>query len=519
MRTVHSTPWFVLATLLACKPSQTATPGAGESTATAATAATSGPSAAEKAAGREQKAKEAAAKRAQLAALAPLPGVSAAKAVKFPAPQIQTLANGLELIVLEDHEVPKLRISAFVKAGKIYAPAESPALAEFTQALLAEGTTKRDKATYDAQVDATGGAVMSEIDDEIAGVTADMLARDAAFGFNAVAEQLMSPALPETSVKKIKDLLLQGIDQEKSSPFGLSARMAARAIYGEESPYSRPFATPAQIEGLDRAQAVGFHARHYQPGNTMLVIAGDISPAQARKLADKAFGKWKQGEAVPVPRTKRPEPAKGPVVYIVDRKASAQATVLALVAAPGIGEPGWLQIRVLEQLLGGGLSGRLNMVLREQLGLTYGAGAFHRFGYDGGAFFAGGSTKTKSAAEFVEALLDLLRQPGNEAIDAVELRRLLSKISGEFALEVEGIDTVAMKTVQQRLFGLAPDFWERYRSDVESIAAADLQKISRGLLVDQAVQLVVVGRADKLKKELAGFGEVRIYDLDLKRVE
>jgi hypothetical protein len=76
-----------------------------------------------------------------------------------------------------------------------------------------------------------------------------------------------------------------------------------------------------------------------------------------------------------------------------------------------------------------------------------------------------------------------------------------------------------MKTVQQRLFGLAPDFWERYRSDVESISAADLQKTSKGLLVDQAVQLVVVGRADKLKKELAGFGEVRIYDQDLKRVE
>lgn len=515
MRNVSSTPWFILATLLACnKPAQTTTPTDGKTTETA-----SGPSAAEKDAARQQKAQEAAAKRTQLSALPPLPGVTEAKAVKFPVPQIQTLPNGLELIVLEDHEVPKVRISAFVKAGKIYAPAESPALAEFTQALLSEGTTRRDKATFDAQVDATGGTISSAVEDEVAGMTADVLARDAAFGFTAVAEQLMHPALPETSVKKIKDLITQGIDQEKSSPFGLSARMAGRAVYGEQSPYARPFATPAQIEGLTRDQALAFHARHYQPGNTMLVVAGDISPAQARKLADKAFGKWTRGEAVPVPRTKRPEPAKGPVVYIVDRKASAQATILALVAAPGIGEPGWLQIRVLEQLLGGGLSGRLNMVLREQLGLTYGAGAFHRFGYDGGAFFAGGSTKTKSAAEFSEALLDLLRQPGNEAIEAVELRRLLSKISGQFALEVEGIDTVTMKTVQQRLFGLAPDFWEKYRSDVESISAEDLKKISRGLLVDQAVQLVVVGRADKLKKELAGFGEVRIYDLDLKRVE
>jgi zinc protease len=373
--------------------------------------------------------------------------------------------------VLEDHEVPRVRVSVIVKAGEIYAPVDSPSLAEFTVMLLAEGTTKRDKATFDAQVDATGGDVGARIDDEAAGVTADVLARDAAFAFTAVAEQVMTPALPESSLQKIKDLLLQGIDVEKSSPFGLSARMAARAIYGEESPYGRPFPTTAQIEGMTREQALAFHAKHYLPGNAMLVVAGDIS---RRRRASSRTGRspgGSSGEAVPVPKAKRPAPVAGPVVYIVDRKASAQASVLALVPAPGIGEPGWLQIRVLEQLLGGGLSGRLNQVLREQLGLTYGAGAFHNYGYDGGAFYAGGSTKTKSAAEFTEALLDLLRQPGKEAVEAVELRRLLSKISGKFALEVEGIDTVAGKTVQQRLFGLAPDFWEKYRSEVESISA------------------------------------------------
>ncbi len=181
-------------------------------------------------------------------------------------------------------------------------PADSPALAEFTQALLAEGTTKRDKATYDAQVDPTGGAVMSEIDNEIAGVTADMLARDAAFGFNAVAEQLMSPALPETSVKKIKDLLLQGIDQEKSSPFGLSARMAARAIYGEESPYSRPFATPAQNDGLGCEQAVGFpcpplSARQHDAGGRRRHQPGAGPQARGQGLRQVEAGRGGAGAA------------------------------------------------------------------------------------------------------------------------------------------------------------------------------------------------------------------------------
>jgi len=496
---------------LACEPASTATRppgGAGEAK----------PAADAEAAKDAEAEQAAAAKRAQLAALPALPGIEAPRAVKFPAAQVQTLANGLELLVLEDHEVPRVRVMAIARAGDIYAPQDQPSLAQLTSMLLAEGTTKRSKAALDLQVDATGGSLDPFFDDELSGVIADVLAKDAAFAFTAAAEVMTQPALPETSLDKLKGLILQGIDAEKASPFGLGARMAARVVHGEESPYGRPFPTKEQVEAMTRAQVVAFHARHFAPGNAMLVVAGDITPAQARKLADRSFGAWKKGEAVAIPRAKRPAPPTTPVVYLIDRKASAQASVLAVVPAPGIGEPGWLQIRVLEQALGGGLSGRLNMVLREQLGLTYGASASHNFGYDGGAFYAGGSTKTSSAGEFLTALTRLLQEPGKDGVDQAELRRLLTKMSGQFALEAEGLDAVTMKTIQQRVFGLAPDFWERYRGDIEAISQADLQATSRSLLVDQPLQMVVIGRADKLAKPLASFGEVRVYNTDLQRV-
>jgi zinc protease len=411
-----------------------------------------------------------------------------------------------------------VRVMAIARAGHIYSPADQPRLAQLTSQLLGEGTTNRDKVTLDAQVDATGGSLDPFVDDELAGVTADVLSRDAAFAFTAAAEVMTRPALPETSLTKHRNLILQAIDQEKASPFGLGARMASRIVHGEESPYGRPFPTTAQVEAMTRAQAAAFHARHFVPGNAMLVVAGDITPAQARKLADRAFGGWQKGEAVPVPKTRRPAPPTAPVVYIVDRKASAQASVLAVVPAPGIGEPGWLQIRVLEQALGGGLSGRLNTVLREQLGLTYGASASHDFGFDGGAFYAGGSTKTSSAGEFLDALTRLLREPGKDGVDQAELGRLLTKMSGQFAVEAEGLDAITAKTVQQRLFGLPADFWERYRGDVEAISRTDLQATSRALLVDQPLQVVVIGRADKLAPALARFGEVRVFNTDLQRI-
>ena len=161
----------------------------------------------------------------------------------------------------------------------------------------------------------------------------------------------------------------------------------------------------------------------------------------------------------------------------------------------------------------------MNQVLREQLGLTYGAAAFHRFGYEGGMFFAGGGTKTKSAGEFTEALLDLLKEPGTKGVPEDELGRVKSKLSGEFALEVEGVGVMARKTITQRMYGLPADFWERYRVDIEGVSGQALLAASAALWNQRPVQIIAIGRADKLKPDLAPFGEIRVYDQDLKRVE
>ncbi len=501
--------WLALVPLLACKPAPAVAPPAAVDPATAA--------ATEKADKARKKADEAAAKRAMLAALPPLPGIEAPRPVKFPEVEATTLANGLEVLVLRDNEVPTIELSLHVKAGQIYAPAEQSLLADLTVQLMAEGTTKRNKAALDVLVDSTGGSTGMSAGEELATLSASFLAKDLDLGLQILAEQAITPLLPEASLQKLKDQLSQMVASEKSSPFGLAQRMGGRLIYGENSPYGRPFATDEQIASMTRDHVAAFHQRHYGPQQAILVIAGDVDTAKARSLATKHFGKWKAGEAVPVPRGEAPTLPATTVVHLIDRKASAQATIGVIVPAPGIGEKGWLEGKILQSLLGGGLSGRLNQVLREQLGLTYGVGAFHSYGYEGGTFFAGGSTKTASADEFTESLLELLREPGAAGVPTDDLGRIKSKLSGRFALEVEGVDVMVGKTLVQRTFKLAPDFWERYRVDIEAVAPAQLQTASAALWGKGPVQIIAVGRADKLRPNLAKFGEVRVYDTDLKR--
>ncbi|MCA9715555.1 MAG: insulinase family protein [Myxococcales bacterium] len=467
---------------------------------------------------RAAKAEEAARKRAELAALPALPGVKAPAPVKFPEPVITTLDNGLELIVLEDHEVPSVDITLHVKAGEIYSSAEQPTIAKFTAYMLGEGTKKHKKAKLDALIDATGGALGSGAGDERATISASLLAGDAELGLSLIAEQALRPTFPEESFDKVKDMMIQEVASQKSQPFGLALQFGRRVVYGERSAYGRPFPTDAQIKGMTRAQVLAFHETHYVPNNAMLVIAGDITPEQAQKLTKKHFGAWARGADISVPRAEAPARPSKTVVHLIDRPASAQATVMVAVPAPGIGEQGWLEAKALQSVFGGGLSARLNQVLREQLGLTYGAAAFHSHGFDGGVFFAGGGTKTKSAGEFAQALIDVLQQPGEEGIEAKELARVLSKISGQFALEVEGVDTVAAKTVTQRLYGLPDGFWERYRADVESVTPAQIKASTRQLFVDQPVQIVAIGKAKKIRESLSQFGEVIVYDTQLQRV-
>ena len=499
----------LLITSFACKPKEEAAPPPDPEAEAAAKAA------ADKDAASKERADKAAAQRAKLAALPPLPGIEAPSPVVFPTPTVTTLDNGLEVIVLEDHEMPLVDISLVVKAGKIYSPPEHTKLAELTAYLLAEGTTKHSKSELDTMIDATGGSKSESADDEIVILSADMLTRDMDLGLKVLAEEAMTPLFPQESFAKIQDLQIQEVASEKASPFGLALRMGERVIYGEKSAYGRPFPTDEEIKAQTREQVVAFHAKHYHPGNALLVIAGDVKPDKAAALAKKHFGKWRAGEAIPLPRGDKQAAGDKTVIHVIDRKASAQATIAVVVGAAKIGEPAYLDSKILQAAMGGGLSGRLNQVLREQLGLTYGVGAFHSSSFDGAMFFAGGSTKTKSAAEFTEALLQLLQEPAKEGIPADELKRLQSKLSGQFALEVEGVGVLASKTITQRTFGLAPDFWERYRTDIEAATPAQLKATSEALW-GGPVQIIAIGRADTLKKELSAFGEVRVYDVNLK---
>lgn len=472
----------------------------------------------DEAAEQARKAKEAAAKRAKLRELPPLPGIEKPRPVEFPEPIITQLPNGLEIIVLEDHEAPLVEATLYVKAGEIYEPEGAP-LAGMVAGLLSEGTTKHKKADIDAKVDMTGGSLGSGAGSELANVNASMMSKDLGLALSLMADEVQNPAFPEEAIKKLKEQSIQGLKAAKGQPGQLVQILGSRVIYGENSPYGRLLPSEDQVNAITKEQLVEFHKKHYVPNNAILVVAGDINAKKAQSLAKKHLGKWAKGADVPVP-TSEVNPPSGPGVHIISRRASAQATMGVALPAPKIGEEGWLETRVIKDLLAGGtMSTRLNFVLREQLGLTYGAGAMHQYGYDGGMFWAGGGTKNKTADQFADALVDLVFEFGEKPVEEVELTRVKAFVSGRFALEAEGVGATIGKTIVQRTYGLPEDFWARYRADVEAITADELYATGKVVFDRNKLQIVAIGKADKLEKQLSKYGEVHIYDQDLKPID
>ncbi len=162
---------------------------------------------------------------------------------------------------------------------------------------------------------------------------------------------------------------------------------------------------------------------------------------------------------------------------------------------------------------------RRSPALREQLGLTYGAYAFHDYGYDGGVLAAAGGTKRKTGGEFTDALVDLVYGIADAPIEKKDLDRTKAFVSGRFALEAEGVDVAAARTVTSRLYGLPDDFWSTYRSDIAAITPQTLDSFADQLFDRSRMQIVAVGKTEDLVEQLSKYGEVRVYDKDLNRVK
>jgi zinc protease len=439
--------------------------------------------------------------------------------IALPKPAEADLPNGLRLMVLEDRRLPQINFQILIPgAGGYYDPADHQGLAQFTAALMREGTTTRTSAQLSQQLEVmaanlTVGAGVSGLEATVNGsCLSDQIDRL----LDITADVLLHPAFSDEELTRYRQRTRTALIQQRANPGFLAQEMFQRVIYGSH-PASRISPTAASLDKTTRDALAAFHRTRYVPDRAAMAISGDISMAEARKLVEARLGAWKKS-GTPVAGATEPERVTGSRIYFIARPNSVQTNLI--VGGPGIERtnPDYDKVQVMNRILGGGPTGRLFIHLREEKGYTYGIGSGFSAPAHRGDWAAQTSVRTEVTDPALRDLLAEIAQMRDEPVTDDELADAKRAMVASFALSLESPPALLNYYVTRWRYGLPADYWDRYADRVNAITKADVQAMARKYFVPGSQQIVAVGDAVKVAEALKKLGEVEMYDADGKRV-
>ncbi|MEW5981183.1 MAG: pitrilysin family protein [Acidobacteriota bacterium] len=439
--------------------------------------------------------------------------------VKLPRPLEADLPNGLHLMVLEDRRSPQVTFQLIIPgAGGYFDPADQAGLAQFTASQLREGTTTRTSQQIAEQLErmAASAGVGASLSGEDAALSGSCLTEHLDAVLDLGADMLLNPTFPEAEWTRYKAQARAQYVQLRSSPGFLASELFSRMMFGTH-PASRVSPTPESLDRTTRDAMVAFHQARYVPDHAVFAVAGDITLAEARKKIEARFGPWTKA-GTPRPAVSDPPALDKGGIALVARPGSVQTNLL--VGAQGISRtsPDYYVLTVLNQVIGGGPSGRLFRHLREEKGYTYGAYSNLSSPRHTGVWQANTQVRTDVTEAALRDLLDELRQARDIPVPAQEFADAKRTIVASFALTLESPGAILANHVTRWRYGFPADYWDRYPERIMAVTTAEVQAAAKKYLEPGRVQVVAVGNGDVLGPVLRKLGAVEMYDTEGRKV-
>ncbi len=443
------------------------------------------------------------------------PKVAEAPPLKLPKVQTQTLPNGLELAVVEMHEVPVVDVTLILSAGASRDPEDLPGLATFVANMLDEGAGGRDALGLADEIAFLGATLSSAAGAEHATVRLHSLKRrlDAALGL--MADVVLRPAFADSEIVRQRELRSNALLQLRDQPTSMAPIAFDAIVFGSAHPYGRPSGgTEESTARLDRARVTGFYEKFYRPNVARLLIVGDITPAEAKKLVTARFGEWAKAEVPALPVAQPPAP--GPrTFYLVDKPGAAQSVIR--MGHPGVARstPDYHALQVLNTILGGSFTSRLNMNLRETRGYTYGAGSRFDMRRLAGPFLATASVVTDKTDSSLVEFFKELRAIRDQPVPATELEKAKSYLILGLPGEFETTSGAAGQYLDLLAHDLPLDTYDTLIPGIRKVTAADVQRVAKTYIDPDHLAVVIVGDRKAIESGVAGLAEGPVVIRDL----
>lgn len=419
--------------------------------------------------------------------------------------KIYQLKNGLKVIVVEDHKLPRVSMNLLIDRDPVQ-EGKKAGYVSLAGEMLRQGTTDRPKDSLDQQIDFMGaslytssnniyGSGLSKYNEKLMAILADVA---------------LHPAFPQEEFDKLKKQQISSLESQQDQPEAVASNVFNAMVYGKDHPYGE-ITTIETTKNVDLDDCKTYYNNYWVPNNAYLAIVGDIKAKTAKKMAQKYFGDWKEGNIARNVYKTPSKPAHTRVAFVNKDNAVQSVIYMGEPIQLKPGDPDVIRLRLANQILGVGSMGRLFQNIREDKAYTYGAYSDYNDDRWVGDFSANASVRNDVTDSAIVQFLYEFNRLRTEPVDSADMQAAKNAIIGTFGRALEKPQTVANFALNIQRYNLPDDYYETYLDKLQKLNTQDVMDAAKKYITPDSMDIVVVGKATEVADKLKKFGDFNYY--------
>jgi len=439
-----------------------------------------------------------------------VPDLAPEREVRWPHRTKAKLSNGVELILVESHTVPKFHGELFFRSGNAAAANRAVSLAEMTATMVRTGTARSSSREIEERLRGLGADLSLSAGQDTSAISFAGLSDHAEPLLRLVSELAREASFPASEFDRERRQKLEEVKLERTQP-GFLAGERMRKVLFDKHPYSLVSPTEEQVAAYTAEQLQTLYRDFYTPENAILLLVGDFEPAKMRDDAEKVFANWTGKRPIPQESPAPPTPI-GRRVYLVHVPGAVQTQILCGCHAITRQHPDWIKLGLTNSLYGGAFNSRLVMNIREDKGYTYSprsaVNPLRQYGY----FSVSAAVRNEVVAASLTEIFYEIDKLRSLAVPESELLDAQNYLTGVFSMGLATQSGLLSQISTLALNELPEDYLETYRQKVRTLTPADVLAAARAYFDSANMQIVVVGDRSQIESQAALFGELKIFD-------
>jgi zinc protease len=393
--------------------------------------------------------------------------------------------------------------------------AQKLGVASFTASMLSEGTATR---TGDQLADAQqllGTRIGAGIGGEGGSIGFTALSSKLDPALDLLADMMLNPSFPADALERLRAQRLVALTQAKDQPASIASNVFAKVVYGDEHPYGR-VVNEQTVKGVTRDDVIAFHREYFRPGRAIITVVGDVDPATVKASFERAFANWTAGGDRPAFTYPSTPALRATTIYLVDKPKAAQSIFALGIPGPARDTPDYYAISVMNNILGELFQSRLNHLIREVKGYSYGVGSSFAYGKGPGRFRAGGGIMTaKTDSALIDFMNELRGVQGGKPFTEDEIKQGKESLIQSLPTNFASVNATANAISSIYTEGLPETYYQDYAAKINAVTSDDLVRVAKRYIDLDNMNIVIVGDRAVIEDPLRKTGIAPIVFLDI----